>query len=60
MPVPTIQPIAAQPAVPPQAPMVVMGGASNPTPPPPPGSIQGEGPTSDFIIYSFCTTSASP
>ena len=62
IPIPTTQPIAAQPVVPPQAPMVVMGGAPNPTPPHPPGSIQGGGPTSDFDNESIggSSTASAP
>ena len=62
IPVPATQPIAAQPAVPPQAPVVVMGGASNPAPPPPPGFIQGGGPVSNFDNESIgrLSTASAP
>ena len=57
-PAPTAQP-EGDPVGPPQAPVVVVGGAPNPMPPPPLGSVQGRGSVVDFDNMSIGDSSAS-
>ena len=52
IPISVVQPVG-DPLGPPQAPVVVTGGAPDPTPPPSPGSIQGGGSVADFDNMSM-------
>ena len=59
IPAPAIQ-CAGDPAVPPQAPMVIVGGAPDLMPPPPPGSAQGSVMGFDNMSIGGSSTASVP